>query len=229
MPTLSLPEAVLLIDLHDERGTTQSSSGLDEALAGGLLLELALAGHLHEEGGVLLVADDGVPGEPLLADALAEVRASSRPRDARHWVSRLPRALRPLKHRVAAPLVERGVLAQDRVRVLGLVPVTRYLPEDPEPERALRARLAEVLVGGEEPDERTALLVGLLRPVGLVRRAVAREHRREAERRAEAIAQAGPVGAAVARHVREVETAVLVAVIASTAATAGSGGGDGGG
>ncbi len=189
MPTLSLPEAVLLIDLHDERGTTQSSSGLDEALAGGLLLELALTGHLHEEAGLLLSADDAAPGDPLQADALAVIRASSRPRNARHWVGRLPGALRPIKHRVAAPLVERGVLAQERTRVLGLVPVTRYLPEDPGPERELRAGLADVLVSGADPDERTALLVGLLRPVALVRHAVAREHRREAERRAAAIAE----------------------------------------
>ncbi|HEX2416239.1 MAG TPA: GPP34 family phosphoprotein [Thermoleophilaceae bacterium] len=65
-----------------------------------------------------------------------------------------------LRVKVAEGLVARGVLAEERGRMLGLISRTRWPAADPEPERALRERLADGLGGRAEPQAREALLMG---------------------------------------------------------------------
>lgn len=225
---LTLAERLLLLAL-DESGRDATFSGIDAGLAGALLIELVQRGRVQEAYGKLVPVDAG-PTQPLLDAAFEAIRASSKPRDAKAWVDRLRKDLRPLKDRVASSLVERGVLDEQRRKLLGLVPTTRYPERDPEPERALRERLGAVLLGEHEPDEDDTLLVALLAPFDLVKRLVPKERRREAKRRAEAIGDAGVTGRAVNDSVREAQALALAGVTAAVvAASSDAGGGDGGG
>ncbi|MGE5636412.1 MAG: GOLPH3/VPS74 family protein [Nocardioidaceae bacterium] len=226
--TLTLAERLLLLAL-DDAGRDRTSTGVEPGLAGALLLELVRDGRLAEVDGKLAPVDAG-PGHALLDAALDTIRESGKRRDAKGWVRRLGRELRPLKARVATSLVERGVLGQERRRLLGVLPRTRFPQRDPEPERALRERLGAVLLGEREPDEDDALLVALLPPFDLVKQLVPKERRHEAKRRAKAIGDGGATGRAVASAVRDAQAAVLAAGVASApAASGGDGGGDGGG
>lgn len=136
-------------------------------------------------------------------------------------MQRLPRALKPVVGTVAAPLVDAGVLTEDRRKFLGLFPDTRFREADPEPERALRARLLAVLVDGGEPAEHDALLVGLLVPLDLVRKAVDPGDRRAAKKRAKQIAEQGVAGDAVHQAVQAEIMAAVLPVIVVTATTSG--------
>ena len=78
-------------------------------------------------------------------------------------------------------LAERGVLAEQHRKILGLFPATSWPEVDPEPERELRHRLTCVLVEDALPDPRTALLVSLLSALGLVRGHVDMEGRQKPE------------------------------------------------
>ncbi|MBA3862130.1 MAG: GPP34 family phosphoprotein, partial [Solirubrobacterales bacterium] len=175
---LLLAEELLLLSLDDEKGSDQTWSSLDGGLAGALLLELTEDGALRLDGDDKLVPGASAPADPLLAEALEAVRASDKPRDAKHWVRKLPGELKPLRRRLAERLVERGILGEDRKELLGLTVSRRYPERDPEPERALRARLLAALTGEAEPPPRDAALTGLLRPFDLVAKNVPREHRK---------------------------------------------------
>ena len=218
-----LAEELLLLALDDERGTGGPTSSFDGALAGAVLLDPVLAGRLRERDGALVPAGAGALEPPLLDQALRVVRAEERPRDARHWLGALEKALKPLRVRVAEGLVERGVLGEERGKVLGLFPRTRYPERDGAPEREPRERLRGILLAGAEPDERSAALLGLLGPLGMVRGLVPREERKRAEARAKEAARRGSVDAALSDAIQAAQTAVLTATIAaSAAATAGS-------
>jgi hypothetical protein len=134
---LLLAEELLLLSVDDEKGSDQTWSSLDGGLAGTLLLELTEDGALRLDGDDKLVAGASAPADPLLVEALEAVRASDKPRDAKHWVSKLPGELKPLRRRLAERLVERGILGEDRKELLGLTVSRRYPERDPEPERAL--------------------------------------------------------------------------------------------
>jgi hypothetical protein len=212
-----LAEELLLLLLDDEKGTV-SATAANAGLAGALLLDLVEAGRLNED----LSRIGSEPSEPALAAAW---RAIDEPKPAKHWVSKLPGRLKPIKGTIADGLVARGVLDERRHKTLGLFSSTRYPELDPGPETELRARLRRVLVDGAEPDPRTVSLLGLLVPLDLVKRVVSRGERKAAVARAKALAERGAVGDAVGAAVEaEVMAAVMAAITASTAATISAGG-----
>lgn len=222
---LNLAESVLLLALDEAKGSA-GLTPIDPGLAGALLVDLGRLGALQPVGKELHPAEGIGIEHPVLAQAAMAIAASSKPRTAKSWVGRLPRELKPLTSTVARPLVEHGILAEQRVKVFGLFPGTRFPEADPGPERMLRSRLREVLLDGRAPQEQDALLLGLLEPLGLVDRLVEghqRHQRREARKRAKEIATHGIAGSAVSDAVRDIQTAVMGAVVVSTVA-----GGDGG-
>lgn len=208
---LLLAEELLLLSTDDEKGHDQSWYPADGTLAGALLLELTEDGALRLDGDDKLVPAGPTPGDPLLAEALEAVSASDKPRNARHWVEKLPSALEPLRRRVAERLVDRGVLTEDHRELFGLTVTRRYPERDPAPERALRARLHEVLVGGAEPTPREAALIALLHTLDLVGKSVPREERKEAGRRAKEIAETGPISKAVKGQLEEMQVIFYMA------------------
>jgi len=226
---LLLAEELLLLSLDDEKGSDQTWSSVDGGLAGALLLELTEDGALRLDEDDKLAPGGAVPADPLLVEALEAVRSADKPRDAKHWVSKLSDELKPLRRRLAERLVELGILGEDRKELLGLTVSRRYPERDPEPERALRARLLAILTGEAEPAPRDAELIGLLRPFDLVAKNVLREHRKEAKRRAKEIAETGPVGSAVSSEVADVQVAIMAGTAAAVFVDGGGGGGDGGG
>ncbi len=218
---LLLAEEFLLLALDDEKGHDKTMAA-DTPLAGALLLDLAVGGWVQDDDGKLVAATEppaGAPPAAVLEDALTIIQTSDKPRSARHWVGKLPGKLKPIKGRVAARLVERGVLSEDRHKVLGLFGVDRWPEADPEPERALRERLRAELTGAAEVSERTALLTPLLRATDLVGKVVAKDERKDAKRRAKEIADdPARIGSAVQATVDATQAAVMTAVIASTTA-----------
>ena len=161
-------------------------------------------------------------GAPALAAAWDAVHSEDRaPKD---WVKKLPGRLKPITGTIAAGLVERGVLDEERHKKLGLFASVRYPERDPGPEAELRAQLRAVLVDDAEPSPFIASLLGLLVPLDLVKQVVDRSERKQATARAKAIAERGPVGDAVQAAVQDQVIAAVVAasVAATTAATSGS-------
>jgi hypothetical protein len=216
--TLGLPHELLLLSL-DERGIERANwgSGVEAGLAGGILLELLDRGDLVDDGHHLVPGPGATAPPPgVLGDALAAIRESAKRRDAKGWVQRLPRELRPLHHRVAHDLVDLGIVDEERSKVLGLVPRTRYPEIDPQPEARLRERLRAVLVDGGTPAPHDALLVSLLRPYDMVKGLVDRSERKAAGRRAQEVAAQGAVSGAVSKTVRDAQAAVMAAIVATT-------------
>jgi hypothetical protein len=224
MADLTLAEELLLVALDDEKGadTANWGSGVEAGLAGALLLELATAGCVVHERGKLVPSDCAPPADPLAAETLAALR-DDKPRDAKAWIGRIPKALKPLRARVAERLVERGILEEQRRRRLGLFESVRYPERDPEPERRLRAAVVDVLVVGREPTQHEAMLIALLNAYDLVKRVVPRDDRRAAGKRAKQIADGDVIGDAVARTLRDVQAATMAAVTAATTAAVVSG------
>jgi hypothetical protein len=216
--TLTLAEELVLLGTT-ERGSTESAAwaSLDNGIAGARLLELSLAGRLAlGEKGAIVVADERPTGDELSDQALARIAESERQRDAKHWVSKL--AGGKVRKQVLARLDDRGVLAAERSKFLGLVPRTRHVEVDPGPEREVRERLREAVLGADAPDPRTVALAGLVKACGLTKAVFGREERKAADRRIKELAEPDAVSAAV----KSVTDATTAAVIAATTAAAAS-------
>ena len=221
---LILAEQLLLLILDDDKGSDRANWGGDPGLAGAILLDLTRLGALQEADGKLAATPGAQPGHPLLDAAHAAIAASGKARDAKGWVGRLPKELKPFKERVAERLVEQGVLGEERKKLLGLFPTTRFPEADPGPERELRERLRAVLLGQREPTAAEAMLVALLVPYDLAGRLVDREDRKEARRRAKELADGGAAAKAVDDTLKGIQAAVIASTVAATAAATASSG-----
>ncbi len=221
-PTLTLPEELLLVALDDEKGSVNSraSTALVYALAGGQLLELGLAERISLESKNVAVSDLAPLGDELLDGALARIAAERKPRTTKWWVNKLSRKL---TRAYVDRLVELGLVAVERRKLLGIVPVTRHPQTTPGAEQEIRARLRAAIVDGVEPDERTAALVALVSACSLERVVLPdKTERKQAKARIKEITEGQAVSKAVSAIVKEIEAAVLIAVVAASAGGAAS-------
>lgn len=214
----SLPEELLLIAYSDEGAMVASTEAVDCGLAGAVLMELMLADRLTLGKQVVTVTSGYPAGDPLLDDALARIRAASRPRPPREWVKQLRDGLR---ERVLERLVARGVLRRERDRVLWIFPRTRYpsaTGAEPAVETDARHRLRAMLDGSGPVDPRTAALGALVRAAGLDQEVFPELSGRERERRLAAAVATGWPDRAVQRAIKDLQDEVAT-MVATTAVT----------
>lgn len=218
---VTLPEEVLLLALDDVGGSVRAGRpALDFGLAGGQLLELALAGRIDVVDKKVAVLNQTQLGDPDLDRVLWHIASSRRGRKPQDWVRVLHKRVRTT---YLSRLTARGLVRQERRRVLGLFPTTRYPAIDSAVEAETVTRLRSVLVDGAEPDPRTAALVSLLLATDMVKKLFPYADRGAVKRRAKEISEGEWAGAAVRQAVASVNAAVAASVAAGAGAAAAAG------
>ncbi|GAB3823233.1 GPP34 family phosphoprotein [Kribbella italica] len=206
MSPFTVPEEVLLIALDGNTGGGRLRLGVDWAVAGAAIVELVLTHRITiDDNDVVAVLDSTPTGVAHLDATLAAAGAGAK-------VSKVLRRTRgtvcPL---TINALVDRGTVT--RRRVLGVLPLHRYPATDHQAQVAIRRRLAETVIGGNTPDERTAALIGVLAAAKLWRKGVPGGDRRQVKRRMTEIAEGHAVPAAVRKAL--VRTRAAIAAMAA--------------
>ena len=219
---LSLKEELLLLALHDEKGKVLSSSSaaLPYGLTGAILLELAMVGKIDVDAKKLSVIKTTLTGDRVLDRASQIMSETSKQRSVKHWVRKLNSQMKRLKNDLIRQLVMKGVLAETEGKLLWVIPTKRYPARNAEPENKVRERIKRIILNEELPDERSTLLISLIKACNLVNEVFAKDERKVAKKRIKAMAEGEKVGKAIADTVNEaVMVAVLGAVTASMAAS----------
>ncbi|MFJ8431350.1 GPP34 family phosphoprotein [Kitasatospora sp. NPDC094019] len=217
---VTLAEEIMLLSLDDESGQAKDRWTVGWVVAGGLLLELALAERVRVDGGRVEVLDTSRTGEALLdvqLEALADWAGSARTATVAAWLRK------DQSKSVAATLENlrwRGIVTEERRRVFGIFPVRRFPEADGTVERELRERLDRVVLEGAAPDPRTSGLIGLLHGARMHRLAFPGEPRKRVEPRMAAIAEGQWAADAVQETIRATQVAIIAATTAATAAAA---------
>jgi hypothetical protein len=168
---LSLAEEIVLLSLDDETGRPIGRAGMapDLALAGALLMELALARRIDTDRERLWVMDDAPTWDPVLDAALGELASPGAPCDARAAIILLARDAASVRATLVDRLIAAGLLHRLERNVLWLFNTSRHpKPERCDPAAAARERIRSAVLAEEIPDPRDALLLGLARAAGLV-------------------------------------------------------------
>ncbi|MFE3659330.1 GPP34 family phosphoprotein [Streptomyces sp. NPDC059165] len=216
---VTLGEEVALLSLDEESGTMKNRSAAGWAVAGGTLLELAMAERVSVTDGRVVVIDAAPTGIALLDGRLAEIASWTERRGwgkAGKWLAKdHPAAVRAAVH----SLCGRGVVVEERLRALGLFPVRRYSGADGTVAREVRGRLSGAVLGGGTPDPRTCGLIALLHAARLHPLAFPGTPRKKVEPRMAEIAEGQWAGAVVREAIRTMQAAVAAGVVAATTAS----------
>lgn len=221
---LTLPEALLLLALDDEKGSGDAGF----ALAGGVLAELVFLGVavIESEGKNAFVKPTAtvVPGgDDVLSECLRDLndRAAEKPDkpwQANKWVTKFS-SKKDLKARIAGPLVIRGVLDEQKRKFL-FIETTKYPEVNPVPEAAMTERLRSALEDDHLlPDERTVALLGIANAASLLSKNLDKRMLRSRKKRLKELSEGNHISEAVKAAIAAVNAAVMVAVTASLGAS----------
>ncbi|MFF7727406.1 GPP34 family phosphoprotein [Streptomyces sp. NPDC008001] len=207
--TVTLAEEITLLALDGESGTVRKRQACQWAVAGGIVLDLVLAGRLSVDGGRIRVLDTTPTGVKLLDDRLGMIDSWAAPRRKPPKVTEwLTKDHRRVLGAVVESLRERGLVRQEQRNALGLFPV-RWFPEaDGTVKRELRARLEELVLRHAEPDDRSAGLIALLHAAKLHRPAFPGSPPREVVPRMREISEGQWAGESVRKAIQEMQAAM---------------------
>lgn len=214
---ITLAEEVVLLSLDEESGVARQRMAAGWAVAGGILLELVMAERVLVTGRYLELRGTAPTGERLLDGRIALIEAWLRGRSKRRVTDWLAKDQAKAVGAALESLCERGIVAAEEHKVLGVFPQRRYPEADGSVERELRERLRAVVLEGAEPDGRTAGLIALLHSAKLHRLAFPDRPARLVAPRMGEIAAGQWAGEGVRAAIRDMQAA-MAAVTAATAA-----------
>lgn len=209
---LTMPEEILLLLLDDETGKPVGLPGPagDLALAGAILMELALAGRIDTDSDRLVVVQSRPTGDMVLDGVLARLAAGASGRSSGLWIQDIAKSASVLRAEVLERLLAAGVLRRIEDRFLWVFPERRYPKAPGRAETAeVRRRLRAVLLEEAIPDPRDALLIGLAHATGLVPLVLTEEELARAAPRVEQVAGLEELSRSLSAATRDVYATLL--------------------
>jgi Golgi phosphoprotein 3 len=167
---LTLADEIVVLMLHDDTGAIRSACAgvANIAIAGGILMELALLGRIDTDLTSLFIVDPNPVGDDLLDQALQQIAAEPQKRSSGWWIERLGLHNGDLSARVLARLVEAGILRVEDQQFLWVFSRRAYPPSSGREEREAKARLMSVIFDDALPTPRDTLLVSLADSTGIL-------------------------------------------------------------
>lgn len=218
---MNLAEILFLLSLDGKEGIIRPEleRSLDYALAGALLMELALQNRIDtdltcirhdpkEESRdplLLRVVDKQPTGDKLLDEALAELGHKSDPRPTRDWLNFFFKDGRTIREHLVAQLASRGIISIQEKKLLLFFKSCRYSLLDAGELEKIKTGMRELVLSDEIPDPREAVLVGLANSCGLFSEIFSPEELARARPRITALRKLDLIGQAMSKTIREIE------------------------
>ncbi|MGV9309577.1 GOLPH3/VPS74 family protein [Nonomuraea sp. NPDC004354] len=215
--SVTIAEEVLLLAHSEEDGRQLiGSAELGAALGGAVLAELAVQDRIELSKKTVAVKDATGTGDPDLDAALTRIAEDGKERKPAWWVSKIGTS--KLKTRLLTKLADAGVLSQERGKVLGIFPTTRWPEADGGVEAEVRERVANALAGAD-PEPRTAVLIAVMHACKLDRKAFPGA----SKERIKQITDGEWAGEAVAKTIADINAAIMIAATSAAIGAAAGG------
>lgn len=202
---------LLLLRDHDGRFARVPNWSLEYAMAGGVLMDLAMENRIDTDLENLILVDPTPVGDRLLDPTLAEI-AAAEVQPTRHWVERTTERSKALHQEALSRLVEHGILERQEQRFLWAFRSRRYPTVDGRAEREVKLRIMEVLFSHEIPDPRDIMLICLVDACGIFDELLSRQELSNVAERIAQVRRMDLIGQATAQAIRDIELSIAVSV-----------------
>ena len=210
---LRFVEEIILLLLRDDEGRFMHipSWTLDYAVAGGVLMDLALEYRIDTDLENLMLLDATPVGDSLLDSTLAEIQAGER-QTTRYWVEHTAERAYTIRELALNRLIERGILERQEDRFLWVFRSRRYPLIDGKAEREVKMRIMGVLFSDEIPDPRDVMLICLADACDIFKEMLTRQELTKASERIDQVRKLDLIGQTITRAIRDIEASVAASL-----------------
>ena len=208
---LTFAEELLLLS-HDEKNGTFNRLPdllLNTALAGSVLMDLALLNRVDTDLAQLVIHDRAPTGEKLLDDALASLAPLGATTTTVQALDVLRKNGAAIERAALTRLIERGILREEDGRVLWVFATRRYPLIDGKELLEVKRRIAALLLSDEIPDSRDVVIIALAQACGLLNRVFSEAEVKRAKPRIDQIAKLDLIGQEVRSSMQELNNAIV--------------------
>lgn len=214
MPHLTLADEIVVLMLDDTLGDIdpRCTAVASIAIAGGILMELALREKIDTDLTSLFVVNSEPTGDDLLDSTLREISAEPEQHSSSWWIDQLSVRHPDLVSKILARLVAMGILREEERRFLWVFARRAYPQISDREEREAKARLMSVLFNDEVPNPRDTLLLGLASSTDVLSAILTSDQLDKAAGRIEDVVALEEIGRSVglvANQVRDAMTMML--------------------
>ena len=208
---LRFVEEILLLLLRDDDGkfVNVPQSSMDRAIAGAVLMELAMENRIDTDLEHLILVDDTPVGDSLLDPTLAMIAEGqgdeSQKKDARHWVEQTSQKAPEIREEALGRLVDHGILEREDDRFLWVFRSRRYPMVDGQAEREVKLRIMGVLFSNEIPSPRDVVIICLAHACGIFTEILSKRELEQATSRIEQVRKLDLIGQAMSQSIQDFE------------------------
>ncbi len=203
---LRFVEEILLLLLREDDGkfVNVPQSSMDRAVAGAVLMELAMENRIDTDLEHLILVDATPVGDSLLDPTLAAI-AEGKESDARHWVEQIAQKAPEIREQTLERLIERGILERQEDRFLWVFRSRRYPTVDGKAEREVKLRIMGVLFSNEIPSPRDVVVICLAHACGIFSELLSKRELEQATARIEQVRKLDLIGQAMTQSIQDFE------------------------
>ncbi|MCE2516012.1 MAG: GPP34 family phosphoprotein [Acidobacteria bacterium] len=204
---------LLILDDEDGRFARVPDRQLRYALAGGVLMDLALENRIDTDLKQLMLVDPAPLGDSLLDATLADIAAAEETHDARFWVERTAlRSAEAIREAALDRLVERGILQRQEDRFLWVFRSRRYPVIDDRVEREVKLRIMEILFSDQIPTPRDVVIIGLAHACNLFEQILSAREVEHIAPRIDEVRRLDLISQAMAQAISDIEVSLALAM-----------------
>ena len=203
---LTFAEEILLLLLDDESGEFVPAPAWSRrcALAGAVLMDLALQNRIDTDLRRLVVVDRTPTGDELLDPILATIVGENEVHDARFWVERVADERSGwIQEQALARLVHHRILESEGGRMLWVFRSRRYPTVDGKAEQEVKLRIMQVLFSDDIPSPRDVVIICLADACRIFGEIMSEGEIERARERIDVVRRMDLIGQAVSQSVRE--------------------------
>ena len=208
-------EIILLLLRDDGRIIHVPSWSLDYAIAGGILMDLALENRIDTDLEKLTLVDATPVGDSLLDPTLAAIAAGEQ-HDTRFWIEYTAQRSPAIREEALARLVTHGILERQEEHFLWVFRSRRYPLLDGKVEREVKQRIMGVLYSDEIPVPRDAMLVGLADACDIFKELLSHSELHRVAERIELVGRLDLIDQAVSQAITDIKMLVATSAQAHT-------------